>query len=271
MQAAGVLLFKVSDQSVEGERADERIKVLGLASGDEAIQARLDPATQEGVAGTQVRVETLRRNNKSGVPKHTWSAAVLDQASCLVSLLSVDDPLRRPPVPISEGVDVQLPNATTLEIRNRRFLFNTDLKPGHPITFETTSPVVVEGMTVIPVGSLVVATVEELSDSKSFGRGAKGRLVFKYLALQDGTRLPLRADMDLKGNSKAAEVATVATVTALATTAAVMLGGGGPLPGGLGISGLGFAVPAGTSMNVQLDGDQKFRVSRMASVGPDKK
>jgi len=266
MQAGGVLLFKFADQSVEGERAEERVKALGLPAGDEAVRAKLDSSSQGGAEGTVVRMETLRNGGKNGAPKHTWSAAVLEQAACLVSLLSPDDPLHRPPVPIVGGVEVQVPGSTRLEVRNRRFFFNTDVKPGHEIVFETAVPVAVDGATVIPVGSLVVASMDQLSDVKSFGRGAKGQLVFKYLVLPDGTHLPLRSEVGFQGGGKTGRVAAEETATA-----ATSLLFGGPLMGGLDTLGRGFAVPAGATMSVQLDGDQKIRVSRAASGVADPK
>jgi len=84
MQAAGVFLFKNTQESLEGERTAERVGVLRLPRGDELIRALLTPSVQEGKAGTSVRMETLRRGNKQGTPKSAWSAAVLDQAACLV-------------------------------------------------------------------------------------------------------------------------------------------------------------------------------------------
>ncbi len=250
MQAGGVLLFKVADQSVEGERADERVKVLGLESGDEAIHATLDPSTQGGEVGTLVRVETLRRANKKGEPKHTWSAAVIEQAACLVTLLSVDDPAHRPPAPVADGTEVQVPDSTALEVRARHFFFNTEARPNQKIPFETAAPVVINGSVVIPSGLLVVASMDQASDIKELGRGARGQLSFKYLVLPDGSRLPLRGEIDLQG--KDFNKGLLITTTAVFGVGAA-------------ITGRGFAIPAGTRMSVQLDGNQKFHVSQAAT------
>ena len=240
------MLFKVSNQSVEGERVDERVKVLGLPAGDEAIHATLDASTQGGEAGTLVRVETLRRANKKGAPKHTWSTGVLEQAACLVTLLSPDDPLHRPMISPADVVEVQVPDATTLEVRARHFLFNTDIKPNQKIVFETAGPLVINGSVVIPSGLLVVASMDRASDIKELGGGAKGQLSFKYLVLPDGTRLPLRGSVDLQGKDVSKGLLIVGTVAFGAGVASN--------------TGRGFAIPAGTTMSVQLDGDQKFRV-----------
>lgn len=266
MQAAGVVFYKNTDDSIEGERVPERIKVLRLPGGDEAIQATLVPATQDGKSGTHVRVETMRRSFKKGAPKQSWSTAVMNHAACLLTLLSVDDPRRRPPVPVVDGTELRVPASTPLVVRSRRFFFNTEVKVGQPITFEISEPVVIEGMTAIPSGSLVVASMQDLSDSKSFGRAAAGHLVFKHVVLPDGTRLPLRGEVDFTGKNTLKKGIAAEAGTLAATAVLVYFGGGGPLGDPLlGEPGLGFAVPAGTMTTIQFDGEQTLRVSRSSA------
>jgi len=250
MQATGVLLFKNTERSVEGERAVERITVLGLPRGDEAIHAELAPVMQDGKAGTQVRVETLRRGSKKGAPKHVWSAAVLDQAACLVSLLSLADPPRRPEVSPLDGVEIPIADSTSVPVRSQHFFFNTDLKTGKSVPFETAENVVVNDSIVIPSGSLVTASVEESSDIGEFGRGAGGQLRFKYVLLPDGTRLPLRGIVDLRG--KNVNKGVLAAIAVTISTAA------------LSTTGTGFAIHAGGLFRAEIDGEQKIRVSRAA-------
>jgi hypothetical protein len=250
MQEAGVLLFKNTEQSVEGERAVERITVLGLPHGDEAIHAELTPIIQDGKAGTQVRVETLRRGSKKGAPKHVWSAAVVDQAACLVSLLSLEDPSTRPKMPPAEGAEIQLADSTSVPVRSQHFFFNTDLKIGKSVPFQTAENVVVNDSIVIPSGSLVTASVEESSDIGEYGRGAGGRLRFKYVLLPDGTRLPLRGIVDLRG--KNVNKGVLAAIAVAISTAA------------LSTTGTGFAIHAGGLFRAEVDGEQKIHVSRAA-------
>jgi hypothetical protein len=254
MQAAGVSLFKNTEQLIEGERVAERVEVLRLPRGDEAVRAELTPLIQDGRAGTQVRVETLRRSNKKGVPKHAWSAAVLDQAECLVTLLSLDDPSRRPKVetPPADRAEARVVDSTSVPVRSRHFLFNTDLKPNQVVPFETAEDVVIDDLTVIPSGSLVVASVEHSSDLGEYGRGAKAQLRFTFLALPDGTRLPLRGIVDLQGK-KWGKTALIVGTVAFGT-------------GVLGITGGGFAIPAGSPFSAEVDGEQKIRVSRATAA-----
>jgi hypothetical protein len=253
MAANGVLLFRNSEQSVAGERVQERVKVLGLPPGREAIQAKLELSTSGGTAGTMLRVETLRGENKKSSPKHVWSTAVADHTSCLISLLSLDDPLHRTPVPIENSIEVRIPDSTELEIRSRHFFFNADIKAGQMIEFETASPLVIDGKTIAPSGLLVMASMDQLTDIKDFGRAAKGQLSFKYLVMPDGVKVSLRGDASLRGKSTGKEnVRDQVARTAL--TAAI----GGPLLGA-GAPGKGFAVLAGAPITVQVAGDQVVR------------
>ena len=263
MQAAGVFLFKNADESLEGPRTGERVTALRLAPGDEAVRAELTTHTEEGKAGTQIRVETLRRDNKKGPPKQAWSTAVLDEAACLVSLLSLDDPLHRPKLPAASGAEIGIGDSTSLLVRSRHFFFNTDAKPNHVIPFETAEDVAIDGSTVIPAGALVAALLEDIKDVGEFGRGAKGQLRFKYLVLPDGTRVPLRGVVDLKGMNRGKG-------DLIGTGVAVGVIEGAPL--GVGAvaaeTGFGFAVPAGTLFQVKVDGRQSIRVSRPVSGTP---
>lgn len=122
---------------MEGERAVERIQVLRLPRGDEAIRAMFAALIQDGQAGTQVRVETLRRSNKKGASKHVWSTAVLDQAACLVSLLSLDDPLHRAKIAAADGAEIRVADSTPVPVRSRHFFFKREQSyprclSGHP-------------------------------------------------------------------------------------------------------------------------------------------
>jgi hypothetical protein len=248
MQAAGVFLFKNSDQFVEGERVEERIVALGLGPGDETVQSDLSPSTEEGHAGTEVRVETLRLGGKKGIPKHAWSEAVLNQAKCLVSILSLDDPMHRASVPMAGGEAVRIPDSTSLPVRSRHFFFVSDAKPNHVIPFETAEDLVIDSSIVIPAGSLVAGMMDQATDVKEFGRAAKGQLQFKYLVLPDGTRMPLRGIVDFKGMgvNKGELIALGALV------------GEGRVAW---ITGGGFAIPAGALFHVEVDGQQLVRVS----------
>jgi hypothetical protein len=152
-------------------------------------------------------------------------------------------------------VEVRVPDATTVALRSRHFLF-TNAKPNQMVPFETADDLTVDGSLVIPKGLLAVASIDESSEVKELGGGAKGQLVFKYLVIPDGTRVRLRGAVDLRGKSFNKGALIVATVSL----------GAGPAS----VTGLGFAIPAGTLFSAEFEGEQKFRVSRTASSANQK-
>jgi hypothetical protein len=257
MQAMGVFLFNNREEFVEGERTEERVGVLKLPHGDEAIRAELSSSNQDGKAGTQVRVETKRRRNQKGAPKHVWSSAVLDQTVCLVSLLSVDDPLHRPKTALADGPEVRLADSVPVAVRSRRFFFNADLKVNQAVPFETAEDIVMNDSVAIPAGSFVMASVVQSSDIGEFGRGAQGQLQFRYLVLPDGAKLPLRGGVDLRGKGANLNKAEKSLVIVGSIAAGADFASG---------AGSGFAVPAGTLFYAEVAGEQKFRTSRATSV-----
>jgi len=258
MQAMGVFLFRDTEELVEGERTQERVVALGLPHGDEAIRAELTPLTQRSEARTQVRVETRRGSNKKGTPKHVWSAPVLDQAVCLLGLLSLDDPLHRAKNGSADGPEVQIADATQIAVRSRRFFFSMDLKAQKLVPFETAEDVVINDSLAVPAGSLVMASVGLDSDIGPFGRGAKGQLLFRYLVLPGGTKLPLRGFVDLNG--KGANLNKVEKGLVIASSIA----SGTDFASG---TGAGFAVPAGALFYAQVDGEQKIHAPRAKDKG----
>ena len=258
MQAIGVFLFRDTEELVAGERTQERVVALGLPHGDEAIRAELTSLTQGSEARTQVRVETRRGSNKKGTPKHFWSAPVLDQAGCLLGLLSLDDPVHRAKNGLADGPELQIADATQLPVRSRRFFFDSDLKAQKLVPFETAEDVVVNDSLAVPVGSLVMASVGLSSDIGAFGRGAQGQLQFRYLILQDGTKLPLRGLIDLRG--KGANLNKVEKGLVIASSIA----SGADFASG---TGTGFAVPAGRLFYAQVDGEQKIHAARARNKG----
>lgn len=258
MQAIGVFLFRDSEEVVEGERTQERVAVLRLPKGDEAIRAELSPSTQAGSAGTQVRVETRRGSNKKGNPKHVWSSAVLDQAVCLLGLMSPDDPLHRPHTGPLDGPEVQISDGTFLAVRSRRFIFNTDLKANKLFYFETAEDVLINGSVAVPAGSLVIASAGQSRDVGEFGRAAEGQLQFRYLQLSDGTKLPLRGNLTLGAKGDNFNKAEKGLVIAGSIAAGIDFASG---------TGSGFAVPAGTLFYAKFEGEQKVHAGGPVATG----
>jgi hypothetical protein len=75
-------------------------------------------------------------------------------------------------------------------------------------------------------------------------------LIFKYVVLRDGTRLPLRGTVELKGKGAGAAAAALGVAFGAARAAAV--------------TGLGYAIPAGTLFSAEVDGEHEIRAAPAA-------
>jgi hypothetical protein len=164
MQAIGVLLFENTPTLVRGERTSPRVKDMRLPSGNEAIYSYLQPAERNGVQGTLVRVETRRSGSKRGTPERFWSAAVLDEANCLLGLLSVEDPVAgaiasQPAPSAAAGQEVAVPRGTPVSLLLRRFLYSSELRINQRVVFEVALEVKVGQRVVIPCGALAAGRI----------------------------------------------------------------------------------------------------------------
>jgi hypothetical protein len=203
MQAIGVLLIESTNEVIRGERADLRVKVLKLPSGDEAVFAHLQATQHDARPGTLVRVETRRRGGGPGNPKHTWSSAVLDGTAFLLDLLAREDPAaqvaRSPAAGAMERQrEVVIPAGTVVPLILRRFVFSNDLRANQKLAFEVASDVSIGSDVVFRRGALGVTRVKVV---RNRGWGTeKAQLEFEFVVAAGGGRIPLHTDLNLDGH-----------------------------------------------------------------------
>lgn len=245
MQAIGVLLFESTTAVVRGERVTPRVDVLNLPPGDEALFGHLDATEQDGKAGTLVRVETRRRGGKKGEPKQSWSAAVLNEAACLLStLVGMGDPSARAGGAASDAGaaqqrEVRVPAETAVTLVLRRFVFSTDLRVNQRVLFEVASDVSLGPDTVIRRGAVGVARVKATQDPKG-SSSAKARIEFEFVSAVSGDRIPVRGVATLAGRG-----GTLSDLWHFAPRDRTE-----------------FALCAGARFDVTVDGEQRVRVGR---------
>ncbi len=249
MQAVGVLLFEDTETQVRGERRPSRVSDMGLPHGNEAVAAQIQPAQQDGVRGATVTVLTRRAGSKAGVPKQSWSATVLDEAGCLLGLLSLEAPAARvskagDTASGTEGREVLLPRGTPVSLLIRRFLFSTDLRVNQRVAMEVASDVRVGERIVIPRGAYAAARITSAKDKTTgdFGRGAQATMAIEYVSAAGGERVAVSAPGQYIGG-KAVRVKRLVWD-----------------PWGEGfVSGKSFGLRAGTAIEVVTAADEKIR------------
>src|SRR5882757_1650799 len=92
-----------------------------------------------------------------------------------------------------------LEDGTPIRMRLNRNLSSADEHKGDQVDFETLDDVLVDNLTVIPKGSVAMATITEAEHKKSMGRGGKLNVNIDTVRLRDGQRVALRAVREGKG------------------------------------------------------------------------
>jgi hypothetical protein len=115
--------------------------------------------------------------------------------------------------PPPQAVAVKIPDGTLIELEAAYDVSSKDVKVGEEISFRVATPVLVGGRVVIEAGATATGRIVKASRGGHFGRA--GRLAWKMeeVIAADGTRIPLKLDGRVVGDSKGAKVATKAVVT----------------------------------------------------------
>lgn len=88
-------------------------------------------------------------------------------------------------------------------------------KVGDPVRARVTKPLLIDGLTAVPVGSVISGTITEAVPLKKIGGAASLGIKFDALELPDGTRIPVAAGIHQQGKSETGKDAgTIAGATA---------------------------------------------------------
>lgn len=131
------------------------------------------------------------------MPSWDWEAMYCIMRKIFVSCLllcSTFSFAQKETVTIKTGTTIEVEAAQTVQAKN--------VEVGDMVRFRVTSPVMVNGKTAIPAGSMVEARVTEAK--KSSLAGTKGRLEmnFSNLVLRDGTKAPLSGSCRVYGKNR---------------------------------------------------------------------
>jgi hypothetical protein len=132
------------------------------------------------------------------------------------------------------GTEVPLTLLQELTTKNKR------LRVGHRFRLETSDPIIVGGVTVVPAGTPAMGEITEVRNKGMWGKS--GRFVGRLLYLTvNGRRIRLAGDFDDKG--------TAGGAGAVAVSALVFL------PAGFFMTGTSALLPAGTELKGFIDED----------------
>lgn len=112
-------------------------------------------------------------------------------------------------------VEVRVPDGTALELELQSNITSKEAQEGDIINFTVVNPIVVNGVTIIERGAPAKARVAVAKKSGRWGRSGKLGWAMQDVLAADGTRIALRMEKKLAGDSKGGTVATGIIVTSL--------------------------------------------------------
>lgn len=151
-----------------------------------------------------------------------------------------------------------LQDATPILLRLIRNVSSADAHVGDSVDFEVLEDVAVNGILVIPKGSVAVGTVTEAQSKRRLGRAGKLEIVLDYVRLTDTDKAAIRAVKDAKGGSH------VVGMTAGIVATGLLFFPVAPLF--LLIRGNDITVPKGAALVAYVNGDVRLESSKFGSV-----
>lgn len=112
-------------------------------------------------------------------------------------------------------VEMKIPDGTPLELELQSNVTSKEAHEGDIINFTVVNAVVVNGVTIVERGAPAKARVAVAKQSGRWGRSGKLGWAMQDVLAADGTRIALRMEKKLAGDSKGGTVATGIIVTSL--------------------------------------------------------
>jgi hypothetical protein len=151
-------------------------------------------------------------------------------------------------------------DGTPIRLRLGRTISSASEKDGNEVDFETLDEVKVNGVIVIPKGSLASGTVTEVAHKKNMGRAGKMDVNIDYVRLADGEKAALKATAGGKagGHVGAMTGAIVATSIVFFPAAPLFLF----------VHGKDITLPKGTEVTAYINGDTPLTMAKFTPVEP---
>jgi hypothetical protein len=112
-------------------------------------------------------------------------------------------------------VEVKVSDGTQLEVELASNVSSNTAKEGDIVDFTVVSPVVVGGLTIIEKGAPAKARIAAVKKAGYWGKAGRVGWAMQDVLAADGSRIPLRMESKLTGDSKGGTVATGVVVTSI--------------------------------------------------------
>lgn len=151
-----------------------------------------------------------------------------------------------------------LQDGTPILLRLSRNVSSADAHVGDSVDFEVLEDVAVNGILVIPKGSVAIGTVTEAQSKRRLGRAGKLEIVLDYVRLGDTEKAAIRAVKDAKGSSHVAGMTAGIVATGILFFPAA--------PFFLLIHGNNITIPKGAALAAYVNGDVRLESSKFDSA-----
>src|SRR5215203_2483137 len=115
--------------------------------------------------------------------------------------------------PMSLIKTVRLPRGTVVVVETLYPVSSADVKLNNMIAFSVARPVSVDGVLVIPRGTIARAKIVRVKKAKHWGRGGALTFDMERIVAIDGTRLPVQLTAAAEGGNRTGQLAAGAAVT----------------------------------------------------------
>jgi PEGA domain len=150
-----------------------------------------------------------------------------------------------------------LQDGTPVRLRLSRNVSSADAHTGDSVDFEVLEDVAVNGILVIPKGSVAIGSVTEAQPKRRMGRAGKLEIVLDYVRLGDSEKAAVRAVKDAKGGSHTAGMTAGIVATGLLFFPAA--------PFFLFMHGKDITVPKGAEITAYVNGDVRLESKKFGS------
>lgn len=156
------------------------------------------------------------------------------------------------PINVTSAKGFVLEDATPVRLRFNRTVSSADAHVGDTVDFEVLDDVSVNGVLVIPKGSLAFGTVTEAQPKRRMARGGKLEINIDYVKLADDQKATLRA---VKGGNGGGH--TGAMTAGIVATGIVFFPAA---PLFLFMHGKDLTIPKGAELTAYVNGDTKLEI-----------
>ena len=245
----------------------EDLIVTKINRSPETFDTSTDSLVALKVAGVSTQVISAMVARTAAAPPAAQIAAAPP------SSFSQPAPTAAPPVPVdaaSVGVAREavhgplspdaLLDGTPVKLRLGRTLSSADEKVGNQVDFDTLEEITVNGVVIIPKGSVATGTITEADHKKNMGRAGKMDVNIDSVRMADGEKLALRATAGGKagGHTGAMTGAIVATSIVFFPAAPLFLF----------MHGKDLVIPKGTVITAYISGDTRLTMARFTGNEP---